>query len=152
MTKIIFIVYFRIVWIKIGKWVEIMSLINIINELAVSNMDDSLNFYKNIFGFEIEYTDGNPTVWAQIKKDNLILMLEDYKTVNKEIKNFPMKTNSCNLIIFEYDNLDEVKSVYDTCKNHQCIFFMDYVETEYGKIEFGIKDLDNNMILISFKK
>lgn len=47
---------------------EIMSLINIINELTVSNMHDSLNFYKNIFGFETEYTDGNPITWVQIKK------------------------------------------------------------------------------------
>lgn len=129
-----------------------MSLINITNELTVSNMDDSLNFYKNIFGFEIEYTDGNPITWAQIKKDNIRLMLEDYQTANIEIKNFPMKTKSSNIIIFEYDNLDEIKSLYDTCKNHQCVFFMDYVETEYGKIEFGIEDLDHNMILISFKK
>lgn len=129
-----------------------MSLINITNELTVSNMTDSLNFYKNIFGFEIEYTDGDPITWVQIKKDNIRLMLEDYQTVNTEIKNFPMKTESSNLIKFEYDNLDELKSLYDTCKNHQCIFFMDYIETEYGKIEFGIKDLENNMILISFEK
>lgn len=129
-----------------------MSLINITNELTVSNMTDSLNFYKNIFGFEIEYTDGDPITWVQIKKDNIRLMLEDYQTVNTEIKNFPMKTESSNLIKFEYDNLDELKSLYDTCKNNQCIFFMDYIETEYGKIEFGIKDLENNMILISFEK
>ena len=28
---------------------------------------------------------------------------------------------------------------------------MEYTETEYGKIEFGIYDLDKNIILVSFK-
>lgn len=129
-----------------------MSLINITNELIVSNMNESLNFYKNIFGFEIEYTDGNPVIWAQIKKDNIRIMLEDYQAANEEIKNFPIKTESNNLIRFEYNNYDELKNLYDICKKHECTFFMDYIETEYGKIEFGIKDLDNNMVLISFEK
>lgn len=129
-----------------------MGLMNITNELTVSNIDDSIKFYTNIFGFEIEYTDGNPITWVQIKKNSIRLMLEDYKTVNREMKSFPMKSNSSNLIKFEYDNLDELKCLYNTCKDNKCIFFMDYIETEYGKIEFGIKDLDNNMILISFKK
>lgn len=66
-------------------------------------------------------------------------MLEDYQTVNTEIENFPMKTKSSNLIKFEYDNLDELKSLYDNCKNHNCTFFMDYIETEYGKQSLALR-------------
>ncbi len=129
-----------------------MSLINIINELTVSNINDSLKFYKEIFDFEIEYTDGNPITWVQIRRDNMRLTLEDYQTVKKEINNFPLKVISSNLIKFEYDNLDEFKTLYNNCKTHLCSFFMDYTETQYGKIEFGILDLDKNMILVSFEK
>lgn len=129
-----------------------MSLINIINEFTVSNINDSIIFYKDIFDFEVEYTDGNPITWVQIKKDNMRIMLEDYQTVKKEINVFSEKVASSNLIKFEYDNLDEFIILYNNCKTHKCSFFMDYTETEYGKIEFGILDIDNNMILISFKK
>lgn len=45
-----------------------MSLVSIINELTVSNIESSIDFYKNIFNFEIEYTDGNPITWVQLKK------------------------------------------------------------------------------------
>lgn len=129
-----------------------MSLINIINELPVSNVKNSIDFYKNVFDFEIEYTDGNPITWAQIRKDDVRIMLEDYATVKEEINNFPEKVKSCNLIKFEYDNYNEFKCLYDNCRINLCSFFIDYNETNYGKIEFGVLDIDNNMILISFKK
>ena len=129
-----------------------MSLINIINEYTVSNINDSIIFYKDIFDFEVEYTDGNPITWVQIKKDNIRIMLEDYQTVKKDINFFSEKVASSNLIKFEYDNFDEFTTLYNKCKTHNCSFFMDYTETEYGKIEFGILDIDNNMIIISFKK
>lgn len=129
-----------------------MSLINIVNELTVSNINNSINFYNEILNFELEYKDGNPITWVQMRKDNMRIMLEDYQTVKKEIKDFPSKVNSSNLIKFEYDNFEEFKILYKNCKSHMCLFFMEYTETEYGKMEFGIKDLDNNMILISFKK
>lgn len=29
-------------------------------------------------------------------------------------------------------------------------FFKDYTKTDYGKIEFGIFDLDKNMIIVSY--
>lgn len=129
-----------------------MSLVSIINELTVSNIESSIDFYKNIFNFEIEYTDGNPITWVQLKKDNLKIMLEDYKTVTKEIKKFPLKANSSNIIKFEYNDFEEFKTLYDNCKNKSCTFCMEYTETEYGKIEFGVFDLDKNIILISFEK
>lgn len=129
-----------------------MSLINITNELIVSNVKESIDFYKKTFDFEIEYTDGNPITWAQLKKDEVRIMLEDYITVKEEINVFPEKVKSCNLIKFEYDNYNEFKNLYDNCKKNLCSFFIDYNETDYGKIEFGVLDIDNNMILISFRK
>ena len=128
-----------------------MSLINIINELTVSNINDSIEFYKELFDFEIEYADGNPVTWVQMKKGNIRIMLEDYFAVKKEINKFPSKSNSSNIMKFEYDNLEEFKSLYDNCKKNLCSFFIDYNETDYGKIEFGILDPDNNMLVVSYK-
>lgn len=129
-----------------------MSLVEIINELTVSNIESSIEFYKNIFNFEIEYTDGNPITWVQLKKDNCKIMLESYDVAKEEIKKIPLKANSSNIIKFEYNDFEEFKTLYDNCKNESCTFCMEYTETEYGKIEFGVFDLDKNIILISFEK
>lgn len=129
-----------------------MSLISIINEFTVSNMEEAIRFYQDVFDFEIEFMDGNPVSWVQMKKDHMRLMLEDYQSVKKEIPGFPQKANSSNLVKFEYDNFDEFYSFYEKCKTSQCEFFLDYTETDYGKLEFGVLDCDHNMILVSFKK
>ena len=126
-----------------------MSLINIINELTVSNVANSIKFYEKNFGFAVEFTEGMPIIWAQIKKDNLIMMLEDYNEVKNEIDQYPEKMNSSNLIKFEYSSIEEIKNLYSTLKKQGVKFFTDYTKTDYGKVEFGVFDLDNNMILIS---
>ena len=126
-----------------------MSLINIVNELVVSDVASSIKFYEDNFGFVTEFVEGTPITWAQIKKDNIIIMLEDYNEVKNEIVNYPQKSNSSNLIMFEYSSVEEVKDLYNSLKENRVDFFANYTETDYGKVEFGICDLDNNMILIS---
>ena len=126
-----------------------MSLSSIINELVVSNVSKSIEFYNKYFGFDIKYTDGTPIVWAQLEKDGKTIMLEDYKEVKKEIDSYPQKVNNSNLIKFEYSNIEDIKELYEKLKDNEIEFFSDYTETDYGKEEFGIYDLDKNMILIS---
>lgn len=124
----------------------------IINELVVSDIEKAINFYVEVFEFEIEYTDGSPISWVQLKKDNVRLMLENYENVNKEIVGFPPKTKSANLIKFEYENYGDFKKIYEKCNALKIKTFLDYRKTEYGKIEFGILDADDNMILVTFTK
>lgn len=126
-----------------------MAIINIINEFTVKNIDKAVKFYEDSFNFEVEETDGNPITWVQMKKGDLIIMLEDYKEVIKEIDKFPIKTNTSNLVKFKYDNIEEVKEIYRNFKKKHIEFFMELKQTEYGTIEFGIFDLDKNMIIVS---
>ena len=126
-----------------------MSLTNIINELVVSNVSDSISFYEKYFGFSIDFTDGDPVIWAQLKKDNFILMLEDYNAAKSEINELPEKISNSNLIMFEFDSPDDIKKITNLLKENNIKFFIDYHETEYGKVECGVFDLDNNMIIMS---
>lgn len=126
-----------------------MGLINIVNELVVSNVASSIKFYEDNFGFVTEFVEGTPVTWAQIKKNNITIMLEDYTEVKKEIANYPQKSSSSNLIKFEYSSVEEVKKLYSSFKEKGLNIFTNYTETDYGKVEFGVCDLDNNMILIS---
>jgi len=90
-----------------------MGLLSIVNELVVDEVEKSVEFYQKIFSFSVELTDGNPISWAQLKKDNMEIILEEYKTVKEEIKGFPKKTRTNNLLKFKYDNLDELKAHYE---------------------------------------
>lgn len=126
-----------------------MSLINIINEFVVNDIQKSIKFYKDNFKFEVEETDGSPVIWVRMKKDNMIIMLEDYKEVCNKIDEFPTKTNTSNLIKFKYDNEEEVKQRYIDLVANNVNCFMELKETEYGTVEFGVFDLDKNMIIIS---
>lgn len=125
-----------------------MSL-NIINELVVANVQNSIQFYENNFNFTTEMKEGKPITWAQLKNNEAIIMLEDYNTVKSEISNYPSKVHNSNLIKFEYSELREIKELYKTLKQNNIEFFMEYTETDYGKAEFGILDPDKNLILIS---
>ena len=93
-----------------------MSLTNIVNELTVVNVEKSIKFYVDNFGFKIDLTEGKPITWVQLKKDELIIMLEDYNAVKASINNYPVKVNNSNLIKFEYNSLEEIKKLYNNFK------------------------------------
>ncbi len=126
-----------------------MGLVRIINELVVSSVADSVKFYVDNFGFAMDISEGNPMLWAQLKNGSSLLMLEDYDSAKMEMSDFPEKTKSSNLIMLEYDNSGEVANLYEDLAKKGAKFFKDYEETDYGKVEFGVYDLDRNMILVS---
>lgn len=126
-----------------------MGLNSIINELVVEDIQKSIKFYEENFKFKIELTDGSPITWAKLEKDGIKIMIEDYNSVKSEIKNYPKKVNSSNLIKFEYSNLKDFEEIYNILKQNNIEFFKEYTKTDYGKVEFGIYDPDKNMILIS---
>lgn len=131
-----------------------MRLINIINELVVNNIKESIKFYQENLGFRIELAQEvvEPYTWIQMSKGNVTIMLEDYNCVCKEILNFPKKLDTSNLLKFKYDNNKEIKDMYHKFKENKIDFFMELKETKYGDIEFGILDPDKNMIIISAQR
>ena len=126
-----------------------MKLLEVINEFTVENIEESVNFYSRYFGFEVIEEDGNPLTWVKMRKDNAIIMLESYNQVVKEIKNYPNKVRTSNLIKFKYDNKVEVTNLYNKFLENKVYIFMDLKNTEYGALEFGVVDLDGNMIIVS---
>lgn len=123
---------------------------SIINELVVNSVKDSIEFYCKYFGFEVTATDGDDEItWAEIKNGDISMMFHDYDLICKEHTNYPKKNESSNIIMFKYENKDETKKMYDLLKTENIEIFSDWMETDYGSVEFIIKDLDENKILIS---
>ena len=127
-----------------------MKLIEIINELVVTDIEKTINFYKEYLGFEVIEQDGDPIVWVKMKKDDSTMMFEQYEEVCREIENFPEKVRSSNLIKFKYDSIEELKKLYNGLLDRNVEIFMEWKETEYGSVEFGILDPDGNMLILSF--
>ena len=126
-----------------------MKIKNIINEFIVKNVEDSIKFYEEYFGFKTTMTDGNPIVWAQLENGNYTIMFNSYDDIKGALKDYPEKSNTSNIVMFEYENPEDLKQIYETFKSKNIEFFEEYTVTDYGKIEFGIYDLDKNLIMIS---
>lgn len=125
-------------------------MIEIINELVVDDINKSIDFYNKYFDFELVETDKNPIVWCKIKKDSCYIMIEEYKEVCSEIPNFPKRGISNNLIKFKLSSRDAVENLYKKAKEEDAAIFMELKDTYYGSLEFGILDLDRNMLIISY--
>lgn len=122
----------------------------IINEFVVNSVKSSIEFYCKYFGFEVYATDGeNEITWAEIKNGDISMMFHDYDLICKEYKNYPKKSESSNIVMFKYENKDEAKKIYDLLKAENIEIFSNWMETDYGSVEFIINDLDGNKILIS---
>lgn len=126
-----------------------MELTEIINEFVVWDLEKTIEFYRKHLGFELEETDGNPITWCRMRKNNCTIMFEEYSTVCAEIPDFPSKVSSSNLIKFKYANRKDLEKLYDKLKKENVKLFMELKDTDYGSLEFGILDPDNNMIILS---
>lgn len=129
-----------------------LELLEIINEFTVNNIESSISFYSKYFEFNVIETTGNPATWAKLQKDNCIIMLESYNEVCKEITNYPKKVINSNLIKFKYINKDKVINLYNKFINDNIKLLFNLKETDYGSIEFGVYDPDDNMIILSSNK
>lgn len=121
----------------------------IINELLVSDIEKSINFYKDILGFEVIDSVGNPIEWVKMMNGGSELMMEDYESAKEEFASLPNKTESTNIIMLKYESNEEIDSIYKNVKDNNVSIFSDIKETDYGTKEFSIIDPDHNILIIS---
>ncbi|MFK2821546.1 VOC family protein [Arcobacter sp. YIC-80] len=128
--------------------------------LAVKDIKESVAYYQNNFGFEIEMLvdslqeDFNPVVkeekeyiWALIKKGDVSLMLQEKNSMKEDIGNF---FNDISASITLYIEVDDVESLYEKVKENVEILKPVY-ETWYGQKEFYIKDINGYILGFSSK-
>ena len=123
-----------------------------IPELSVTNLENSLNFYKTA-GFKIEY-DRSENKFAFISLDEIQFMLQEIST-NDKWDIAPLSYPFGNGINFqlEVDNLDEI---YNSFKNANYKIAFDLEENWYrqdnkllGNKEFLIQDPDGYLLRFS---
>lgn len=117
-------------------------------EFVVKDIKTSAEFYTKYLGFEIELTEYEPVSWMQLKNGNTIIMLVTYDYAKNDIPGFKEFTNSSNLYKFRYDDLEEIKRIYENIKKDNGRIFLEFRKADY-RYEFGVYDEDNNMILVT---
>lgn len=128
--------------------------------LAVKDIKESVAYYQNNFGFEIEMLvdslqeDFNPVIkedkeyiWALIKKGDVSLMLQEKNSMKEDIGNF---FNDISASMTLYIEVDDVESLYEKVKENVEILKPVY-ETWYGQKEFYIKDINGYILGFSSK-
>lgn len=121
---------------------------DIVIEFVVKDIFKSSEFYTKYLGFNIEFTEYEPTSWMQLRNGNTIIMLVTYDYAKKDIPNLKDFSLSTNLYKFRYDTLDKVKEIYESLKNDDKKIFLDLRKSDY-RYEFGVYDEDDNMILVT---
>lgn len=101
----------------------------------VSNIEESLDFYTKIIGFDIDFTFAEPIVYAGLKFGNECLHLSSQYPYNDN------KGHGSIYIVFE-----SVDELYEKFVKKELEFLAHIEDREYGMRDFAIKDLDGNQI------
>ena len=128
-----------------------MKLKALVPEFIVSNLDKSISFYEDALHFKLEITapDVAPFTWAQLQLGDFRIMMQDHYETKREISDFPSILGSTVLFVLKYDDLEVAKAMYTELQRKGIQTFIEYRETDYGTVEFGIVDPDGYRIIIS---
>ncbi len=125
----------------------------LIIELIVKDIKKSTDYYCKYFDFKVDmkFPDNDDFTWIQLTNNNNKIMMQDYNETKKEINNLPNSVSS-NIMLLKYNDVSKLKEIYNMIISDNIKIFMDIKETEYGTVEFGVFDPDNNMIIVSVEK
>lgn len=133
---------------------------SLIPNLAVKDIKQTVAYYQDNFGFEIEMLvdslqeDFSPEIkkdkdyiWALIKKGDISLMLQEENSMKEDIGNF---FEGIGASITLYIEVDDVDILYEKVKENVEILKPVYT-TWYGQKEFYIKDINGYILGFSSK-
>jgi len=115
---------------------------SITTNLMVGSVERSLDFYKGLFGFEVEASVPNEKgvpIFAILSKDGISLMLQEKNSLVSEYS--VLKTDKIKPTMTLYIVVDDVEEYYNEMKT-KCSVYVELHTTDYGAREFAILDVD----------
>lgn len=124
-----------------------MKIKQLIPELLVEDMLQTVKFYEDVLGFktEIAFPQKDP-VFVQVEKDGICIMLYARCDFEKEIPK--LKTVSMGGSVELYFKAEGIESFYQKIKDKVKIV-QDIHKTDYGSLEFTIEDCNGYLICFS---
>lgn len=101
----------------------------------VNNPEKARDFYVDKLGFEISFEWGEPLTYLGIKRNHVEIHLNSST-------NSPQEAGKGTISIFT----DEVDDLFENCKRNGVETIIEPADREYGLRDFGVKDLDGNII------
>lgn len=118
--------------------------------LMVQDVNRSVEFYRNNFGFELVTTvpDSGRFDWAMMKHGTVEIMFQTVESITKDLPELSRNTPGGALTF--YTRVKDVKQLYDKVKTKVTIVH-GLQNTFYGMEEFTIKDLDGYFLTFASK-
>lgn len=121
---------------------------NLTPDLMVINVNKTVEFYRDILGFEVARTapETGTFQWALIKNGDIEIMLQSRESLEKELPLFTgMKIGGSFML---YIDVTDIKMLYEKVKGKMTIA-KDLHETFYGTREFAIKDINGYVLVFA---
>jgi uncharacterized glyoxalase superfamily protein PhnB len=127
------------------RWKEMIRLKQLTPNLMVDNVNETVNFYQEILGFELVMSVPQEGVfnWAMVQHGDVSLMFQERENIIGEypvLKDVPMGGG-----LTFYIKVRDVKGLYNKVKKRVNIV-LDLHKAFYGSEEFAIQDI-NGFIL-----
>lgn len=115
--------------------------------LMVKSVNESIDFYVNILGFELGMTvpDDGELIWAMLTREKVSIMLQEEQSIKEEyayLADYPIAPSFTMFV-----SVDNARKLYNQIKDKVQIL-IDYHQTSYGTNEFAI--CDNNGYVLAF--
>lgn len=119
------------------------KLLSIAPVLIVSDMQKSLEYWRNGVGFDVSRQYGEPVNFAMPERDGITIMLaQSPHGLEVPVPNWRVVDKTNNVYIW----VDDAKSLYQELIERGAIIDNTLYDTPWGTREFGIQDLDDRDI------
>lgn len=121
---------------------------NLSPNLAVKDVNKTVDFYTNILGFNCIMTvpEEGQFVWAMVQADGLTIMFQELKNLAEEYSQLENLSIGGSLTF--YINVTDIQKLYDKLKDKVAII-KELHKTFYGATDFAIEDCNGYILTFS---
>jgi len=115
-----------------------MKLTALVPMLSVSDLGQTMSFYRDRLGFRVEATFGDPApVWCTLSRDGVRMMFNQPPAT--EMNGLPQRARDFQVFYFYPDDIAALHAAW----KHDGLPVTDLRVTDYGMTEFELRDPDH---------
>ncbi len=116
--------------------------------LMVEDVNQTITFYENVFGFELSQTvpEEGKFVWASMRSGDVEIMFQGRDSLSEELPVFEGTPLGGSLTF--YLRIDDLEGFYDRVKD-QVTVLQDLHTTFYGMKEVAVKELNGYIFVFA---
>ncbi len=125
-----------------------MSLKKLTPNIMVEDVNNTIEFYQKLLGFEVLVTvpEEGQFAWAMLKRDTVEIMFQSRTSLGEEIPALQQREIGGSLTF--YIEVEDVEELYEHLKGNVTIV-QDMHKTFYGAQEFAIQDCNGFILAFS---